>query len=168
LEPEAIERFFERFDILITEVLKGVEGIDRDRAIKYFNQIGYKEEEVPESALSGFNEVKYIPKKKVSNNKLENLIYSSNRDIFLKEVANTLFLTEWYERFGLDLQQTMDMSYDEYNTMKEYLQYITEIIEQKKKELIAEEEAKQKKEGAQQHVRVPSAKTIKKQRWGNQ
>jgi hypothetical protein len=163
LEPEAIERFFERFDVLITEMLKGVKGIDRDRAIKYFNQIGHKEEEVSDNNLSGFNEVKYIPKQKVSDNKLENLIYSSNRDIFLKEVANTLFLTEWYERFGMNLEETMDMAYDQYNVMKEYLQYITEIMEQKKKELIAEEESKQqKREKESRNVRHASATITKK------
>ena len=90
-------------------------------------------------------------------------VESNTRVVLLgKEVANTLFLTEWNERFGLDLQQTMEMTYDEYSTMKEYLQYITEIIEKKKEELIAEEEAKQKREGAQQHVRTVSTKAAKK------
>lgn len=147
LEPDAIQRYFTRFTTLITDILKGVKGLDRDASLRFFNQIGF-DEDTEGREPSGFDEVKYIPKN--SSKKKGDLLSNGNRDIFMKEVANTMILTDWSKFFGETLNTTMEMDFYQYYQMKDYVKAVSEIIEEEKRKKLEEEKKKQELEKKQQ------------------
>lgn len=112
--------------------LRGVSGLQRSHALTFFNRQMFDD-------LQG----------DIKGTVLDYLVYAekpksrSMEDIYLKDVLNTFFITEWREVYGLNVVETMELEFHTYHQMKRRLEeYKREYrISKKKVEDQMEEQA---------------------------
>lgn len=124
----------------MTETLRGISGVDRHRAILHFNKVVWSN--APQE-IKGFDEALYVPH--FSTKHSNDAIITDNNDLFLKDAANTLLLTDWKEYFGYNLKETMELEFSQYHFLKDYLKKYREIIEQRKEEFENQQKQESKK-----------------------
>lgn len=88
--------------------MEDVTGLQRYHAITFFNEQMYGTSKAynRNSVLGG-----------IAYNEAANQSY----DVYLSDAINTMFITDWAERYGLNLSETMELEYATFISMKQRL-----------------------------------------------